>query len=153
MLVSACLLGINCKYNGRNNRSLDVLELSKVIQLIPICPEQLGGLSTPREKAEVEGGKGEEVLEGKARVVNEKGREVTSCFVKGAWETLRIAQLLGIKEALLKERSPSCGTNFIYDGTFSGKLMEGRGVTAALLKKHGLVIRSEEELQEGGPYG
>lgn len=146
MLVSACLLGINCKYNGKNNRNPEVLELSKEVNLIPVCPEQLGGLSTPRDRAEIEGGDGREVVEGKVGVFSEKGKEVTSCFVKGAWETLRIAQLLGVKEALLKSRSPSCGSSYIYDGSFTGNLKEGQGVTAALLKKNGFRVLSEEEL-------
>lgn len=143
ILVSACLLGINCKYNGENNRNDFVLELGKKVPLVPVCPEQLGGLPTPRVGAEITGGGGKEVLGEKARVVNQQGEEVTSYFLKGAAETLRLAEILGSKMAIFKSNSPSCGSGFIYSGEFDGKLKEGEGVTAALLKEKGLLVLTE----------
>ncbi len=143
ILVSACLLGINCKYNGKNNRNPFVLELGEKVPLVPVCPEQLGGLPTPRVGAEISGGAGKQVLEKKARVVNHQGEEVTSYFLKGAAETLRLAEIMGSNMAILKSHSPSCGSGFIYSGEFDGKLKEGDGVTAALLKEKGLLVLNE----------
>ena len=144
ILVSACLLGINCKYNGKNNRNPFVLELGQKSPLVPVCPEQLGGLPTPRVCAEITGGAGKEVLEKKARVVNHQGEEVTSYFLKGAAETLRLAEIMGSNMAILKSHSPSCGSGFIYSGEFDGKLKEGEGVTAALLREKGLLVLDEK---------
>lgn len=145
-LCSACLLGVRCRYDGKSMPNERVLLLSNDEILIPICPEQLGGQSTPRDDAEIVGGDGYDVLNNKARVVESNGRDVTQYFVSGAEEVLRLAELFGIKEVILKQRSPSCGTGQIYDGTFSKKLIEGDGVTAALLKRNGLEVISEEDL-------
>ncbi len=145
LLISACLLGINCKYNGKNNRCPAVIDLGQEISIIPVCPEQLGGLSTPRCPAEITGGDGKDVLEGKAGVFNEKGEEITSHFLKGASETLKIARMLGAEEALLKARSPSCGEGQIYSGSFDGQTKKGDGVTAALLKQKGIYVFTEED--------
>jgi len=112
--------------------------------IIPLCPEQLGGLPTPGEPQEIVGGTGEDVLRGKANVITASGRDVTKNFLRGAKETLRITKSLGVKEAVLKSCSPSCGCGKIYDGTFSGKLKDGNGVTAALLKEHGIRIKNEK---------
>lgn len=149
ILVSACLLGVNCKYNGGCNRHTEVLNyLDGRQDWIPICPEQIGGLATPRVPAEIQGGDGEAVLKGQARVVTRDGRDVTEAFIKGAQEVLKIAQLCGAHEAILKQRSPSCGSCQIYDGTFAGGKIDGAGVTAALLKLAGIDVKSEEDLLE-----
>lgn len=135
-LCSACLLGVKCRYNGRDSRNKRVVELLKTEPLIPVCPEQLGGLPTPREPAEIVGRK----------VLTKSGKDVTENFIRGAKETLKIAKLLGVKEAILKQGSPSCGCGRIYDGTFSGKTVKGNGITAAMLIKHGIKVITEEDL-------
>jgi len=135
MLCSACLLGIKSRYDGEARPNKEVLRLVNKEILIPVCPEQLGGLPTPREPAEQKDGK----------VFTESGQEVTKNFENGAREVLRLAKLLGVKKVILKQRSPSCGSGWIYDGAFSGKLIKGDGVTAALLKKNGIKVISEEE--------
>lgn len=122
------------------------MELAKTETLIPICPEQLGGQPTPRSNAEINGGDGMNVLQGKAKVVEPDGTDVTSYFICGAEEVLKIAKLFDIKEAILKQRSPSCGSGQVYDGSFTGQITKGDGVTTALLKKNGIKVISEEEL-------
>jgi len=144
-IISACLCGINCKYNGKNNYNRIFQDMLIKEQVIPICPEQLGGLPTPRPPCEIKGGSGEEVLSGKARVINHEGCDLSDAFVKGAEETLKLALAQGIKEAILQSRSPSCGCGFIYDGTFSSQLIKGDGVTTALLRRHGIRVISEAE--------
>lgn len=135
-LCSACLLGIRCRYNGRSALSQKVIALSKAEMLIPVCPEQLGGLPTPREPAELRGN----------RVITRSGKDVTENFVRGAKQVLKLAKLFSVKEAILKQESPSCGCGRIYNGTFSGKAIKGDGITAALLKKNGIKVVSEEDL-------
>jgi len=146
-IISACLLGVRCAWSGddkyKNERAI---ELSKVEPLIPVCPEQLGGLPTPRVPQEIQGGKGDDVLDNKCGVVNKDGEDVTREFIKGAEETLKIAWQLNIKEFIAKCESPSCGCGQIYDGTFSGKLIDGDGVTTALLRRNGIRIIPEEDL-------
>ena len=146
-LISACLLGIKCAWSGddkyKNGRAI---ELSKVEPLLPVCPEQLGGLSTPRAPQEIQGGTGDDVLDNKCGVVNNDGEDVTREFIKGAEEILKIAWQLNIKEFIAKSQSPSCGCGQIYDGTFSGRLIDGDGVTTALLKRSGVKIILEEDL-------
>ncbi|MCC5909320.1 MAG: DUF523 domain-containing protein [Clostridiaceae bacterium] len=144
ILVSACLMGVDCKYNGKNNKSLEILELMKHKQVIPVCPEQLGGLTTPRLAAEIQGGEGKDVLSKKAKVLRKDGADISEAFIKGAEETLKIAESMGAKSAVLKARSPSCGTGEIYDGTFKGKIAKGDGVTTALLKMKGIQVLTEE---------
>jgi len=136
ILCSACLLGIKCRYDGKDKLNKKVIELSKKKILIPVCPEQLGGLSTPREPAEQKG----------KRVITKSGKDVTQNFKKGAKEVLKLAKLFGSKEAILKQKSPSCGFGKIYDGSFSGQLIKGNGVTAALLKRNKIKIITEEDL-------
>ena len=126
ILVSACLLGINCKYNGDNNKNEKVAEYLKDKQFIMVCPEQLGGLSTPRDPSEIIRLDGNAVIEGKTSVINNKRLDVTKKFKQGAMETLKIADLYGCKKAILKEGSPSCGSSLIYDGTFTGKKVWSR---------------------------
>ena len=124
ILVSACLLGVNCRYNGTGGLREELLKLMTAHSLIPICPEQLGGLPTPRPPAECRSG----------RVITDEGNDVTTAFQTGACEALKLARLYSCHYAILKERSPSCGSGRIYDGTFSGALTYGDGITAALLK-------------------
>jgi len=145
-IVSACLAGINCNYKGESAPCEKVIELVKQGKAIPICPEQLGGQPTPRPGAEIKDGNGLLVLNGEARVVEPKGNDVTKIFIKSAEEVLKIAKLIKCNEAILKQRSPSCGCGEIYDGTFSKKIIEGDGVTTALLKRNGINVISEEDL-------
>ncbi|MDD3271318.1 MAG: DUF523 domain-containing protein [Syntrophomonadaceae bacterium] len=149
-LVSACLCGINCKYNGKNNLNLYFMELLQEGDVIPVCPEQLGGLPTPRLPAEIDAGSGQDVLVGYSKVLNKNGEDVSDNYIKGAYETLKIAQLAGVDTAILKSRSPSCGSKYIYDGSFSYKLRQADGVTAALLKENGIRVMDEDEYMEKG---
>lgn len=144
IIVSACLAGLNCKYNGENNRDERIVRLVQQGKAIPLCPEQLGGLSTPREPAEIRGGSGEDVLTGKAKIYTPSDADVTAAFIKGAGEVLKLAQEIGVQAAILKEKSPSCGSSQIYDGSFSGITVPGKGVTAALLQRNGLKVMSEK---------
>ena len=130
ILVSACLLGTNCKYNGENNYSEDIMEFLKDYEIIPICPEIMGGLQTPRPASEIKGEK----------VINILGADVTDSFQKGAEETLKLAKLLNVKKALLKAKSPSCGNGKIYDGNFNGNLIAGDGITTKLLKENNIEV-------------
>ena len=146
-LVSACLLGIGCAWSGDDKyKNQQALELSRFETLIPVCPEQLGGLATPRAPQEIQGGTGEDVLNGKCRVINKDGKNVTKQFIRGAEETLKIAKQFKAKEFIAKSGSPSCGCGQIYDGSFSGRLIDGDGVTAALLRRNGIRIIPEEDL-------
>lgn len=135
ILVSACLLGVHCRYNEKGVTDENVKIWMDRANLIPVCPEIFGGLSTPREPAERIG----------SRVVTVSGRDVTREYEKGAQETLALAKLYGCKYAVLKERSPSCGCGSIYDGTYSGTLTEGDGMTAELLKAEGIQVFGESQ--------
>lgn len=146
ILVSACLAGVNCKYNGCNSYIKEVAEIVSNSGTIPVCPEQLGGCTTPRPAAEILDGTGADVLDGKCRVISVNREDITNRFVRGAHEVLKIALLAGVKKAVLKARSPSCGCGSIYDGTFSGTLREGNGVAAELLLRNGIDVLTEEEL-------
>ena len=143
-IVSACLLGVKCRYDGKDASERRLLELAKRVELLPVCPEQLGGLPTPRQRAWIVGGDGWDVLSGKAKVLTENGKEVTNNFIRGAEEVLKLAKLFGATEAILKTGSPSCGLGEIRE-PFSEKPMRGDGVTAALLEKHGLRVLTEKE--------
>ncbi len=146
-LCSACLLGVKCAWDGKDRyKNEKVLELAKKEILIPVCPEQLGGLPTPRVPQEIQGGTGNDVLSGKCKVINKEGKDVTEYFIKGAYEVLKIAKLLGIREFIAKQKSPSCGCGKTYDGTFTGTIIKGDGVTASLLKKNGIKVITEEDL-------
>ena len=136
ILVSACLLGENCKYNGKNNFNSLVAELANSFEIIPICPEVFGGLTTPRLPSEING----------EFVINEAGVDVTYEFNKGANLALQIALKENIKYAILKEKSPSCGVNKIYDGNFNGTLLTGKGITCQLLEKNGIKCYNENEI-------
>jgi uncharacterized protein YbbK (DUF523 family) len=148
LLVSACLLGQACRYDGGHCRHEGVVALAGERRVIPVCPEVLGGLSTPRPPAEIRGGDGRDVLAGKARVVDKTGKELTAEFLAGARAALALAEAGGVKTAILKEGSPSCGARRIYDGTFAGRAKEGQGVAAAMLAEAGLLVMSEESLAE-----
>lgn len=138
ILVSACLLGAACKYSGGNNLCPKVAALVEDYSLVPVCPEQLGGLPTPRTPAERQGD----------RVIAKDGRDVTDAYLRGAQEALKLARLFGCDTAILKARSPSCGARGIYDGTFTGTVIPGSGVTAALLAASGIRVITEEELEQ-----
>ena len=146
ILVSACLLGINCKYNGDNNKNEQVEKYLKDKKFILVCPEQLGGMSTPRNPSEIINLDKDNVIEGNTIVVNNKNLDVTEEFKKGALETLKIAKMYGCKKAILKEGSPSCGSSFIYDGSFKGKKVNGSGVTTSLLRQNNIVVISEKDI-------
>lgn len=137
ILVSACLLGVNCKYNGSNNENASVFAYLRDKEIIPICPEIMGGLATPRNPSERLNDK----------VISNANVDVTKNFQRGALETLKLAQKLGCTKAILKSKSPSCGSGTIYDGTFQGKLIEGDGLTAELLKKHNITILTEKDIE------
>ena len=138
LLVSACLLGVACRYDGRSKLHPLAQELCRRHEVIPVCGEIFGGLPTPRPSAERVG----------SRVLTQDGLDVTDAYERGAAETLRLASLLKADGAVLKSGSPSCGCGRIYDGTFTHTLTEGDGVTAQLLKEAGLPVRTELELME-----
>lgn len=138
IIVSACLLGANCRYCGGGCLDERVAALAAEHELIPLCPEQLGGLPTPREPDEIING----------RVIDKSGSDNTEAFQRGAAEVLKLAQLLDCNHAVLKERSPSCGSHMIYDGSFSGRKIAGAGITGALLLANGIAVTSEERLEE-----
>ncbi len=140
ILVSACLLGLSCRYDGKKKADERVKKLleREDIALIPMCPEQLGGMTTPREPSERTAG----------GVRNREGEDVTSCYRRGAEEALKLARLYHCSRAVLKERSPSCGCGQIYDGSFTKTLTEGDGVTAELLKRSGIQVLGESRAEE-----
>lgn len=138
LLVSACLLGAACKYSGGDNACPQVAALREHYHLVPVCPEQLGGLPTPRPPAERQGD----------RIVTREGQDVTAQYRRGAQEALKLARLLQCQGAVLKARSPSCGCGEIYDGTFTSTRISGDGVTAALLRAEGFALWTEETLDK-----
>ena len=149
IIVSACLLGENCKYSGGNNKSENVIKYLEDNEYILVCPEQLGGLSTPRNPSEIitYGNKdGNDVLSGCTKVLSNKGIDVTKNFIQGAEETLKIAKEHNAKTAILKAGSPSCGYKKIYDGTFLGNKIQGMGVTAAILNKENIALLDEDDI-------
>jgi len=135
--VSACLLGVRCKYDGTSNYTAEAVRgLAERYTLIPVCPEQLGGLTTPRPPAEILNG----------RVITKDGLDVTESFQRGAEETLEIFKVLKLEAAILKEGSPSCGSSLIYDGTFTGVKIPGMGLTVRVLRDQGVAVISEKAL-------
>lgn len=139
ILVSSCLAGINCKYSGANNLVPSIRDLVNEGKAIPICPEQLGGLTTPRVPAEIV-----RDTKGKIRVVTKDGKDVTKEYILGAERALAVAKALGIKVAILQRRSPSCGCGVVYDGTFTKCLIDGNRITAELFIKNGIKVFSDE---------
>lgn len=138
ILVSACLLGIGCRYDGCEKENETVLRLREKYHMIPVCPEQLGGLPTPREPSERRGD----------RVISRNGMDMTESYSRGARAALKLAELFHCRIAVLKERSPSCGYGEIHDGTFSGALTKGDGMTAELLVRHGIRVIGESEIEQ-----
>lgn len=146
ILISACLAGLNVRYNGTNCIDDRVQKLVLEKKAITVCPELMGGFSTPREPAEIVGGNGEDVLDGKASVIERSGRDVTELYIKGAYATLQKALEVGATQVVLKENSPSCGSAAIYNGEFNGMKIVGEGVTTALLRRNNIVVLSEEDV-------
>jgi uncharacterized protein YbbK (DUF523 family) len=140
-LVSACLAGINCRYDGKNSENKFVMELVKQGKAIPVCPEQLGGAPTPRPCCEIT-----VPANGDKKVFSKDGRNMTETFVKGAEKTLAIAKAEGVTKAILKSNSPSCGCGFVYDGTFTGTKIPGNGLTAQLLIDNGIEVITEKRV-------
>ncbi len=138
ILVSACLLGVGCRYDGASKPHEGVLALMEKHTLIPICPEIMGGLPTPRPPAEIRGDK----------VLTESGLDVTAQYEKGAREALRLGRLYGAEAAILKERSPSCGSGSIHNGRFDGGMTAGWGIAAALLRDNGIKVYGENQLED-----
>lgn len=146
--ISACLAGICCRYDGGTQKISELAELAANGQARLICPEVLGELPTPRNPAEILGGDGSDVWNGTARVMDTAGNDVTEAFKAGALKALTQLQELGIDRVILKERSPSCGSRMIYDGSFSGNKVAGVGVAAALFQQHGIRVFSEENWRQ-----
>lgn len=138
LLMSACLMGVNCRYDGGGKLLHELPQLMERYHIVPVCGEVLGGMTTPRVPSERVG----------ERVLNREGEDVTAHFCRGAEEVLRLARLYGAEKALLKERSPSCGSGEIYDGTFSGGKTAGWGVTAELLRDGGIAVYGESRVEE-----
>jgi len=149
VLVSACLLGQPVRYDGRASGYPDVLQQWQAEgRVVPLCPEVAGGLPTPRPPAEIPGGQGAQVLDGGAQVLTVSGEDVSAAFLAGAQQALALVRRHGIRVAVLKAGSPSCGNRLTYDGTFSGVRVPGEGVTAALLRREGVRVFSELELEQ-----
>ena len=146
ILVSMCLVGVNCNYKGELKPNEKIIQLLKAGKAIPVCPEQLGGLPTPRSGARIVGGDGRDVLDGKAKLITDNGKDVTEQYLKGAYETLKLCKMLNVKAVVLKQGSPSCGSRKTQGGLQERKTVEGLGVTAALLKRNGIKVYSEEDL-------
>ncbi len=136
IVVSACLVGEKCRYDGNSNRCEAVVQLVQKGEALPVCPEELGGLSTPRDPAEIVDG----------RVITRTGNDVTKQFEEGARLAVEKALTAGCTEAIVKQRSPSCGCGRIYDGSFTGRLIEGDGFFTRLLKEHNIEVLTEEDI-------
>lgn len=146
IIVSSCMLGINTRYDRKSN-SIGILEkFSSLCKFIPICPEQLGGLPTPRHPCEIICGSGEDVLNGSSIVTDIYGHDLTKEFLEGARQVQKIISLCHISAAILKERSPSCGCKEIYDGSFTHTIRYGQGVTSSMLRKLGIPLYSEDDI-------
>ena len=141
ILVSKCLTGACCRYDGGSKPDAGVMALVAMGLAVPVCPEELGGLKSPRLPAELQA-PAEDVIEGRGRVILRDGTDVTEQFIKGAAAALKIAKACGAKRAILKAKSPSCGHGLVYDGSFSGRLKEGSGLAAAMLKANGFEIET-----------
>ena len=142
IVVSRCLNGEACRYDGGAKGDEAIMRLVSQGVAVCVCPEQMGKMDTPRRPSEIAGGDGLDVLNGRARVKNDAGADVTEQFISGAYAALEAAKAAGAQRAILKARSPSCGCSVIYDGTFTGKLKKGDGVTAALFKLNGIEVET-----------
>ncbi len=154
ILISGCLLGLEVRYDKKIQpvENKNILKWQREGRLVVVCPEVSGGLLVPRPPAEIVGGSGEQVLNGGACIMNVAGEDVTHAFIRGAGAALDLARRFDIRLAILKEKSPSCGSTAVYDGTFSGKRIPGQGVTAALLRRNGIRVFSEKEVDAAGAY-
>jgi len=146
ILVSSCLLGLNTRYDGRSNDNSLIMQYAHLGKYLPVCPEQLSGLPTPRCPVEIIGGSGQDVLDGLKQVCNREGQDFTMNFIKGAEMVVQLVRHFPVTAAILKERSPSCGVHYIYDGSFARCVQRGQGVMAALLARHNIPVYSEEDL-------
>ena len=142
ILISACLVGMNCKYNGENNFNEKALELVKSGKAIPICPEQLGGLTTPRDPSEIK------IIDNKRHVINNKNKDVTEEFERGAKEVLKLAKELNVEKVILQSRSPSCGVGKIYSGNFDKVLIDGNGILAQMLIDNNIEVVDIEDYKD-----
>ncbi len=156
ILISACLLGDIVRYDGRQKK-MNHVPAQRWVQrweaqgrLVRFCPEVAGGLKTPRPPGEIVNGDGQDVLEQRAWVRTSTGEDVTPQFIRGAAMALDLIKTHAIKMAILKAKSPSCGSDLIYDGTFKNRLMEGVGVTTALLRRHGVLVFPENKIEDVG---
>ncbi|WP_232698929.1 DUF523 domain-containing protein [Brevibacillus daliensis] len=145
-LVSSCLAGVECRYDANHCLHERIQDLVKQNKAVIACPEVLGGLPTPRDPAEIQGGNGLDVIEGRAKVITITGQDVTEMYLQGAKKALKLAQEVKATHVVLKENSPSCGSHMIYDGSFRGQKVSGEGVTAALLRQEGFIVMSERDL-------
>jgi len=154
VLVSACLIGENVRYNGRIKHHASNMLADWKLQgrLVPFCPEVAGGLPVPRPCSEILCHDGSTVLHGYARIMNIKGKDVTQYFMTGAQKALELASSRKIKLAVLKDGSPSCGSAYIYDGSFSGVKKPGKGVTTILLQENSIRVFSEREIPKAAEY-
>ena len=148
-IISACLIGKNCFYDGSSRSKSEIRNLLDAGEAIALCPEELGGLSTPRSPCEIFAGDAVDVLRGKAYIFNKEGKDVTINIIKGSREFLSIVRECGVKKAILKARSPCCGRGKIYDGTFTNKLRSGNGIVAELLQRNGIEVITDEEFLRG----
>jgi uncharacterized protein YbbK (DUF523 family) len=146
-LVSKCLLGENCRYDGKNSLDKELIERLRSCEVIGVCPEALGGLKGKRGPFEIIG-TAKNIFSGKAEVLSIEGRKVTNSFIRGAFKTLGIAKIKKIRLAILKSRSPSCSPDFVYNGSFTGKLKRGKGVTSWLLQKNVIKVISNEDFKK-----
>ncbi|MDR9852410.1 DUF523 domain-containing protein [Paenibacillus sp. VCA1] len=148
IVVSSCLAGMKVRYNGTDCLQEAIQRLVEEKKAVAVCPELMGGFTTPREPAEIQGGTGADVLDGQARVIEKSGRDVSDMYIKGAYAALHRIRELGATLVVLKEYSPSCGSAMIYDGRFENRKVAGSGVTAALLKREGIEVISEQQFFE-----
>lgn len=148
IIVSACLCGIDTRYDGGSSLNEKILKLLKEERAIPVCPEQLGGLKTPRCACEISGGSGKNVIGGTAKVISKDNEDLTKEFLKGAHEALKISKSCNANIAILKANSPSCGCGKIYDGSFTGNKISGNGVTAELFIRNGIKVYTENQIDE-----
>lgn len=144
-LISACLLGHKVRYDGQDCLLKELLQHLLPDQYVSLCPEISGGLAIPRPPAEIQSGNGRDVLLYQANVVDINGTDVSEAFIQGAYATLDLAQRFQVTHAILKANSPSCGSDLIYDGSFTGTKIQGQGVTAVLLQQHGIMVMTEHE--------
>lgn len=147
ILCSACLVGEECRYDGKSKTNFAVLELAENHTLIPVCPEQLGGFDTPRTPAEIQGGSGFDVIDGKEKVLDKNGNDVTKMFIGGGGAVVDLALNIKADGFIGAEKSPSCGHKKNYDGSFEGILVDGIGVTCAMLVRAGIPVATQRDAE------